>query len=794
MKKSCLIIGTLLWGMSAFAQTTIWKRSGWECRISDKGTLEQIVFKGSQRNDTVPFFHDKSNMGPSFYVNMGNGNIKADWIPDGYRSYRATIDGVECRLTYKEWKGQLAMEVILENKGNVPFQPVKTGLKLGIDTYMDKYPDWFGKYFPTLMMNEKTHFYGYLQTPSGHTLGVVSPQPVASWSVDYNLGYQDPAPHWFMGHRIESLNLDLMNALPLPQHCPQDLWILKQGERKTWTIAFVDINTPGEFEETIHKVAGVPMIRMPQTVYQPKETATFEVLAAAPTVEVTDSEGKLQKVTVKSKSGHVKEVSCMLPSVGLYTVKVTDGDKQSQGVLSAHASWEWTMERAREGALKYHQKATSHIESWYGFHSSFITARYFPEKQLDEALRSRFDYLFGLLHDRTKMVPLYHASRIQNTSGTIGLLVDKYEAYGDVEDLKKASRLADWLMNTWQRKDGAYVNHNTVYTSVIYVAKSMLELTLVERELGKTESVWKEAADRHYASAKRAIDQLVASQGDFETEGELTFEDGMVSCSALQIGMLALMQQDEKERKHYTDAMLQILNSHDCLTQLRVPDARRRGGTMRYWEAQYDVQMLPNMFNSPHGWSGWRAYATYYAYLLTGEERWLKETFNAMGAFSNLIDFRTGDLRWAFVVDPYLEVKQACSADTHVTEDSLSFGNPHPELYDTREFVIGEQYVNMISDWQTVNTQDNDVHELFKCIGETMLTNAFVVERPDGEVIGYNCRVTRQGNKLTVKANEKQIVNLHCNLRKAYTVSFNGKTQDLKQSYLGWAFGKDIYL
>ena len=45
MKKSCLIIGTLLWGMSAFAQTTIWKRSGWECRISDKGTLEQMFLK-----------------------------------------------------------------------------------------------------------------------------------------------------------------------------------------------------------------------------------------------------------------------------------------------------------------------------------------------------------------------------------------------------------------------------------------------------------------------------------------------------------------------------------------------------------------------------------------------------------------------------------------------------------------------------------------------------------------------------------------------------------------------------
>ena len=33
---------------------------------------------------------------------------------------------------------------------------------------VEECPDWFGKYFPTLMRNEKTHFYGYLQTPSGN--------------------------------------------------------------------------------------------------------------------------------------------------------------------------------------------------------------------------------------------------------------------------------------------------------------------------------------------------------------------------------------------------------------------------------------------------------------------------------------------------------------------------------------------------------------------------------------------------------------------------------------------------
>ena len=794
MKKLLLGMGVVLCTSVATAQSTLWKHKNWEARISEQGCLEQIVFKENGRKDTVPFFREDGQfMGPSFYVVADGKAQTANWMPDGYRSYRAAIDHVECRLTYKAWKGQPALEVTLINQGHVPFQPEKAGLRLGIDTYMEKYPDWFGKYFPTLMRNEKTHFYGYLQTPAGRTLGIVSPQPIASWSVEYNLGYQDPAPHWFMGHRIESLNLDLLNTLPLPERHPQHLWMLKQGESKTWIIALVDIERPGDFEKTVRKLADVPMLRISQTTCRPNEELSFDVLSEDAVVSVCNERGHELPLQIELQADGVQRVTCTLPEVGLYTVRAVEGDKIAEGVLSAHPSRRWVLEQARSNAWKYHQKATSHIESWYGFYSAFEAAKYFPDKELDERLDRRFSYLFDLLHDTVKMEPKYYASRIQNTSGTINLLVGRYQAHGDREDLKKASRLADWLIKTWQREDGAYVNHHIVYTSVIYVAKNILELAVAEYELGRQDPVWLEAAERHYASAKRAIDQLVDAQGNFETEGELTFEDGMISCSALQIGMLGLMQSDEATRKHYTDAMLQILHSHDCLTQLRVPDARRRGGTMRYWEAQYDVQMLPNMFNSPHGWSGWRAYATYYAYLLTGDERWLLETYNAAGAFSHLIDYRTGDLRWAFVVDPYLRVRQACSADTHVTADSLSFGNPHPDLYDTRTFVIGEQYVNMISDWQGVNTQDNDVHEVFKFMGEAMLTNAFVVERADGAVVGYNCRVTRQGNTLQVEADEKQMTNLHCNLRNAYKVSFRGQTRELKPHYLGWAFGTDIY-
>lgn len=793
------LIGTLmtvcltfpLWGQQ---QATLWKGKHWEGVISPKGHLEQLVFThGSGQRDTIPFFTNKPTAGPSFYAKKDGKETVASWVPDGVRAFRASIDGVECRMAYKVFKGYPALVVTLVNKGHTPFQPTKAGLKLGIDTYMAKFPEWFGKYFPTLMRNERSHFFGYLQAPSGRALAIVSPQPVASWSVEYNLGYQDPPPHWFMGHRIESLNLDLMNALPLPSHHPQDLWQLAPQERKEWIIALVDLPQLNHLEAVVNEVAEVPVIRLSQTSFRPGEKAVFEVLAENPQVTLTSDRGELIGISTTRMDKGVYRVSGVLPRIGLYTVRVTDRDKVAEGVLSAHASWQWTLEQARKATLTYHQKATSHAESWYGFYSAFLAARYFPNKELDEAVSKRFDYLFDLLHDAQTGEPRYYQSRIQNTSTTIGMLIDRYEASGEVEFLKKASLLADWLMKGYQRPDGAYVNHNVVYTSVIYVAKSMLELTLAEQALGRKDAAWKEAAERHYRSAKAAVDQLVASQGNFETEGELTFEDGMISCSALQIGLLALMQQDEASRAHYTSAMLKILNSHDCLTQLRVPDARRRGGTMRYWEAQYDVQMLPNMFNSPHGWSGWRAYATYYAYLLTGNERWLKETGNAMGAFSNLIDYRNGELRWAFVVDPYLEVKQTCSADTQVTADSLSFGNPHPELYEMRRFVIGEQYVRMVSNWQTVNTQDNDVHELFKCMGEAVLTNAFVVVDETGTARGYNCSVSQQGDRLVVKPTEKQITHVHCNLKRACTVTFDGRKRSLPKGYLGWAFGGDVY-
>lgn len=790
MKKLMLLLGLLLAMHMVGAQVPL-KYKNWECRIAPDGTLEKIIFRGKGENDTIPFFQDREKAGPCFYLKREDQEKKGQWKACGKYTFSSKLDEVECLMKYRQHRGWPAIEITLTNRGVVPFQPQKAGLKLGIDTYMDHYPGWFHKYFPTLMRCEKTHFYGYMQTPEEHTLAVVSEQPVASWSVDYNLGYMDPAPHWFMGHRIESLNLDLLNELPLPERHPKSLYQLLPGESKTWVISLVNIGQLENLESGIRSMSDVPLIDIGQTTYRPGESAIVKVWGKSPKAEVRNDRGEVIESKMERKeNGDCFQLVTHLPKVGLYTLTIKDGTYQSEAVLSVTPDWRWTMEQARKNALRYHQKATSHIESWYGFYSAFLAQRYFPDNKTDKELNDKFELLFNLLHDTVKMEPKYHASRIQNTAGTIGLLTDKYEAGRDIRDLERACRLADWMIGFSQREDGAYCNHHTIYTSVIYIAKSVLELAQVEKELGRNDSRWAEAYKRHYASAKKAIDQLVDSRGNFQTEGEMTFEDGMISCSALQIGMFALLQEEPAMRKHYTEAMLEILNSHSCLTQLRVPDARRRQGTMRYWEAQYDVQMLPNMFNSPHGWSAWRAYATYYAYLLTGEVKWLEQTFNAMGAFAHLIDYKNGTLRWAFVVDPHLQVEQACSVDKNHTFTDLSFGNPHPRLYETRKFVIGEQYVNMVSDWQTVNTQDNDVHEVFKCIGETVLTNAFFVILPQGnemgmKVKGFNCMAKADRNGVfMIEPTEKQITRLHYNVGQKVEVVWKGKRKVLEG--MGW--------
>lgn len=229
----------------------------------------------------------------------------------------------------------------------------------------------------------------------------------------------------------------------------------------------------------------------------------------------------------------------------------------------------------------------------------------------------------------------------------------------------------------------------------------------------------------------------------------MTFEDGMISCESLQLGFLALLLPEGEERNKLAKSAETVLKKHRCLEQQFLPDCRVRGCTARFWEARYDINLFANMINAPHGWSSWKNYATYYLYLLTGKLEYLKDTMDTVGACMQCVD-SDGTLNWGYAVDP-------CIVGQNLKRGSFK-GN-----IKTVKTVVGECYLPMISDWwrqesgtlinQYLEPWDkpelwdlncggscnNDVHEHFKCLMETVFGKAFIHETEKGFVT-YNCR------------------------------------------------------
>ena len=88
----------------------------------------------------------------SFYMDMGD---------------KPAFEGISCVTEETLVNGNKVWDITLTNNSTGIFEPVKAGVRLGLDTYMDKYPDWLYKYFPTFLNCCPTHFYGYMQSPSG---------------------------------------------------------------------------------------------------------------------------------------------------------------------------------------------------------------------------------------------------------------------------------------------------------------------------------------------------------------------------------------------------------------------------------------------------------------------------------------------------------------------------------------------------------------------------------------------------------------------------------------------------
>ena len=401
---------------------------------------------------------------------------------------------------------------------------------------------------------------------------------------------------------------------------------------------------------------------------------------------------------------------------------------------------------------------------------------YLPDPALDAQTDKRLKEILNLQWDlRTKTpsnIPIKYRYLI-NTAQMAGILAYRYMAGRDPYWLDLASGFADYVISL-QWPNGNYDN----YTSVAYPVKSVMTVMAAEKLASVTDERYEAAYDRHYASVKKAMDFLVRSQDNLTTEGENTFEDGMISCSGTQLAMFALLQQDPGERRRYAEASRKMLTSHRCLEQLLIPDSRMNGATLRFWEAQYDVLLgkSRNMMDSPHGWSAWLIPGLWFQYLLTGKEGWLRKTMNSMGSCAQLIDFQTGKLRWAFVPDPYREV-------------TMLVPNPDNPTRGLRvDRIIGEEYVPMIASFHYPDQEPirgngatsgwtccNDVHEVFTALAEVTLTSAFLIERANGDLVTWNCRAaTNAEGTIAIQPFEDVVSRVHVNLQRPHqlTIAF----------------------
>lgn len=650
----------------------------------------------------IPFREDR--YGRSFFISE-NGKEKD--IP--YRKGKTLFEGLE--IDVEETGDGTCLEIKIDIKGKGLEKADILGFRLGIDTCMESYPEWNSVFFPTALRCEKEGFYSLFRTPDGEMLSVCSPDPVRSWRNEYA-----KLTGGEVGHRIHTSSVEFINRFRQPERHPDN----PDGDISCTLYYFFPENEE-ELKTLTEKYSGIRIPEINRFTLLPGETLYVD--------------GKPYDKPLKKG------------------INLLSFDKSAEVRVYVRDSWFRYLKAGAEAAERCQQKPGSHCESYYGLFTMAEYGKIIKDPEYTLKAASEFDRLLDTMTFKGFLRIKACPHRLQNVSTLISLSADYYELTGNEKYLETGNRFASWLMHL-QWRDGSYRNFGIHYTCVIYPAKSMLEFSLTEEEAYRKTGNRKylKRSRKHRKSAERAIDNLILLKDNIDTEGQSTFEDGMISCEVLQIAYLGLLTDDREKRKEATEAAEYLIRKHRCLEQTLIPDCRTRNCTLRFWEARYDINYFQNMLNSPHGWTSWKNYGTYYLYLLTENPEYLRDLMDTMGACMQCVDSE-GNLNWAFVPDPYIKGKSLCREKTV----------PGRAGFCERE--TGEAYLPVISDWYRQDPDklvwqyirhpdvpifrkldyggscDNNVHEHFKCLAETVFGKAFIHENDNGETETFNCRM-----------------------------------------------------
>lgn len=743
------------------------EKNDWTITINESGSITNIEMLFNDKLVEIPWRTD-SLSGPS-WEGVDLSKTEKDRL-----LFEGKKEGQIYSLEYLDTDGNLTIVASVKNESTKTFQvDPRARLILGINNEMKDPSTYYSCFFPTLLRCEKTHFWGYFQNPNGQILTIASPDAIASRQINYS----------GMGHRIATSSLDVLHTLPLPQRHPQQLEELAPGEKRTWRIILQPASSLEQVIPIVSSNCQAPAFELNRTTLAIGELLDLTVHLNSnhsPEIKVTNPSGELIKLPQPKIDGDKMHYTLTAPNeIGNYIVTANTNNKQSEALFHVRKPWGWYLEQARSEALRMQIKPMMHREGWLSFFSAYWAHTFFPDEKKLAETEEVFQKFYALMVNSDTLdfyhnKPTWH-QRPQNTSWMVGMMTARYAATKKIDDLEEAAKWGDLLISKFQKPNGAFEG----YTALTLGAKFLRELAFYEQPFAKNDPVWNERYKRHMLSVKKASKNMLEVKDMGDTEGESTFEDTQAGSAWSLLALHSLNSHDGDMHKKFLEASLEIQKRHECLTQSIIPDARMRNGTLRFWESQYDILTLPNMMNSPHGWTMRSQFGAFYLYLLTGEERYLNIMNNAMGACVQAINEESGILRWAFVPDPYIE------ALIFVPDpENPGQGKRVPEI-------IGEQWMPMISDWWRVpegeigelhwrrdgfhgTTQgwscDNDVHEHFRVLAEQFVPNAFVLEREDGSLRTMNCKVERKDNTLTIKPAEDVVSRVHLNLKNDYNV------------------------
>ena len=737
-------------------------------RTTEDGRIRTFEVRRNNSWKSVPFRTDEQ--GTSWYVRDSEGAkhpVHLARVPGHAHRFEGIYQDVHFGLSYALSGNTLEITATLTNKGKTEFKPMTTGMHIGFDSFQPKYPEWNYKLVPKAIRCEPAHHWGHALSPDGQILGWVCPSPVASYTIDYARGDALKG--------IYTANIDFINQLPLPARHPQNLTGLRAGETKSWTVHLMEIGSLDEVKSELANCGDVPIFDAEYYTIAPNQETRVTIFGPeVRTLSIKNSEGREVAISPDKAGNGRTDYTFRHDDPELYTFRAEcENGKIAEGSIFVRHPWAWYLKRARIEGLRVKPTQTHHAECVIPFYSYFLARKHFPDAVLDKQCEDVFEEYFPQHYDFDEK-KLKIDFRTQDTAIWAGILSDRFAVTGDEKDLEYASNLIDFLL-TRQEKDGGYYRYHdgpykwgkVLYTSVGYTAKSVMEVIKEEKKLAETSPVWKERYERHKESVNRAIDDLVGRGDNLQTEGRQLYEDAMISCSMSQLAVYALKMTGEKDIKKYLDGAEYLFEGHRSLTLNLHPDARVNGSTIRYWETWPTICLWAFNYNSPCGWSAWKLYGDYYLYLLTGKEHYLRDAFNGLGACAQLIDHKSGRLRWGFTPDPFVYTKYAVKAK-----------NPTAEAeHDWVTGVRGEEYFEQISDWNRSKGIwrdkwgiDNFPHEIFKCMEEMALCNAYVHERPDGAFVGYNCRVEEEKGILHIIPVEGGISRIYLNLEKTSSI------------------------